>query len=196
MEFWVAGFIRTCRQLCGRRLTAQRVSFIHKRKPTAELKSFFGCDVEFGAEADRAIFPLAIRDLAVVSADPYLGELLVKYCEEALSQRKPGGSSLGANVENAVALLLPHGKAQAGEVARHLGMSQRTLARRLSSEGSSFAGVLQGLRADLAKRHLADAELSISKIAWLLGYQNVSAFSNAFKRWNGKTPRDARRATQ
>jgi hypothetical protein len=58
------------------------------------------------------------------------------------------------------AQLLPHGNRQAGEVARQLGMSRRTLTRRLSSEGLTFAGVLQRLKSDLAKRHLTDKSLS------------------------------------
>ena len=103
-----------------------------------------------------------------------------------------GRSSLGLNVENAIAVLLPHGKAQSSEVARNLGMSQRTLARRLAAEGLTFAEVLRRLRSDLAEHHLTEKDLSISKIAWLLGYQDVSAFTNAFKRWTGKTPREAR----
>jgi AraC-like DNA-binding protein len=48
------------------------------------------------------------------------------------------------------------------------------------------------LRIDLAKRHLADKSLSISEIAWLLGYHEVSAFTHAFKRWTGKSPREIR----
>ena len=88
--------------------------------------------------------------------------------------------------------LLPHDKANAKDVARKLGMSQRTLARHLASEGLTFVKMLQELRLDLAKRDLADRDLSITQIAWLLGYREVSAFTNAFKRWTGKTPRAAR----
>jgi AraC-like DNA-binding protein len=58
-------------------------------------------------------------------------------------------------------------------------------------EGLTFSGVLESLRSDLAERYLMD-DLSISQIAWLLGYQEVSAFTHAFKRWTGKTPREAR----
>jgi AraC-like DNA-binding protein len=97
-------------------------------------------------------------------------------------------------VENAIALLLPHGKAQLGEVAAQLGMSRRTLARRLATHGLTFAGVLAQLRVDLAKRELRDASLTISQVAWLLGYREVSAFTHAFKRWTGKTPREVRTA--
>ena len=122
----------------------------------------------------------------------YLNELLTAYCEEALARRRTGRGGLRADVENAIVPLLPHGEARAGQVARRLGMSQRTLARRLASEDLTFASVLDGLRLDLADRYLADADLSISEIAWLLGYREVSAFTHAFKRWTGKTPREVR----
>jgi AraC-like DNA-binding protein len=120
---------------------------------------------------------------------------LIKYCEQALTARSTKQSSFGLNVENVIALRLPHGKAR-GEIARKLGVSQRTLARRLSSEGLTFASVLQRLKSDLAKRHLADETLSISEIAWLFGYQDVSAFTHAFKRWTGKAPRAIRQASR
>jgi AraC-like DNA-binding protein len=75
------------------------------------------------------------------------------------------------------------------DIAQRLGLSQRTFARRLESEGLSFSDILEGLRGDLARQYLADSGLSISQIAWLLGYQEPSAFTHAFKRWTGRTPR-------
>jgi AraC-like DNA-binding protein len=192
IEFRVATLIRWCRKITNRQLTAERVSFVHRCKVTPELSAFFNCDIRFGARVDEATFSPSIRDIIVVSGDPYLNRVLIKYCEEALAHRQASRVSFRLSVENTIALLMPHGKAQAGEVARKLGMSQRTVARRLASEGLKFAGVLQELRYDLAKRHLADTELSISQIAWLLGYHDVSAFTAAFKRWTGKTPHVSR----
>ena len=95
-------------------------------------------------------------------------------------------------VENAIVPLLPHAEVRIGEVARRLGLSQRTLARRLNEEGLTFSALLGRLRHDLADRYLADGDTSISQIAWLLGYQEVSAFSKAYKRWTGKAPRAMR----
>jgi AraC-like DNA-binding protein len=95
-------------------------------------------------------------------------------------------------VENAIVPLLPHGRAEVGEIARRLGVSRRTLARRLALEDLSFSQLLEDLKLHLARRYLADGTLSISQIAWLLGYQEIGAFSRAFKRWTGKTPRDSR----
>jgi AraC-like DNA-binding protein len=71
-------------------------------------------------------------------------------------------------------------------------MSERTLARKLSDEGLNFTEILQQLRRDLAVRYLGDHKLHVSKIAWLLGFHEVSTFTHAFKRWTGKTPRQMR----
>jgi AraC-like DNA-binding protein len=73
-------------------------------------------------------------------------------------------------------------------------MSERTLARRLSDEGLNFTEILQQLRCELALRYLDDRKLHVSKIAWLLGFHEVGAFTHAFKRWTGKTPRRMRAA--
>ena len=193
IEFGMVALVRTCRQLTNRHLPASRVSFSHQRKKDiTEFRTFFGSDVTFGAAVDELAFSSSIRGMPVVGADPYLNDLLVEYCEEAISARSSKPSSFGSSVENAVALLLPHGEARASTVASKLGVSRRTLARRLASENLTFAGVVQRLKSDLAKRHLADESLSISEIAWLLGYQDASAFTHAFKRWTGKAPRAAR----
>jgi AraC-like DNA-binding protein len=193
IEFWMAALMRGCRQLTNSNLAADRVSFVHRRAGTPELRSFYRCELRFGADRDETTFPPSIRIIPVVSADHYLNKLLIKYCEEALSHRPTNRSSFGTSVENAVAVLLPHGNAQMSEVARKLGMSRRTLQRRLASEGLTFSSVLHALRSDLAKRHLADQDLSISKIAWLLGYTEASAFSTAYRRWTGTAPGASRR---
>jgi AraC-like DNA-binding protein len=73
--------------------------------------------------------------------------------------------------------------------AEELGVSRRTLARRLASEGLTFRKVLDSLRIDLAKRYLREKALPISETAWLLRYQETSAFSHAFKRWTGNAPK-------
>jgi AraC-like DNA-binding protein len=196
IEFLTGSLVRGCRQFTNRHLKADHVSFSHWRKAAPEMSRFFGCEIRFGADVDEVMFPSSFQDLAVVSSDPYLNKLLIKYYEEALARRRARQGSFAVNVENAIILLMPHGKAQAPEVARRLGLGPRTLARRLSSEGLTFADVLRNLRSNLAKRHLADEDLPISKIAWLLGYQDVSAFTNAFKRWTGKAPIAIRKGLQ
>ena len=192
IEGLMTTFVRVCRHLTGLRLLPNRVRLMHHRTRNAEFAKFFGDNIEFGATADDITFSNNIRQSPVVSADPYLNTLMISYCEEAISHRRRPHGSFRSRVENVIATLLPHGKAHASEIARELGVSQRTFARRLSEEGLSFSEVLDSLRSDLANRHLADRDLAISQIAWLLGYQDVGAFSHAFKRWTGKTPGQAR----
>jgi AraC-like DNA-binding protein len=196
IEFWVTALVRACRELTGRHVVPHRVQLTHRRlEDYSEFNTFLGCEVEYGAATDEIAFPGSIKDMRVISADPYLNNLLIGYCEDALSRRVKNTGHLRAGVENAIAPLLPHGKARVNEVARRLGTSQRTLARRLAAEGLSFARVLDELRRDLARRHVRDPNLSISQVAWLLGYQEVSAFTHAFKRWTGMTPREMRAQT-
>ena len=71
-------------------------------------------------------------------------------------------------------------------------MSKRTLARKLSDDGLNYTEIFQQLRRDLGVRYLGDRKLQISKIAWLLGFNEVSAFTHTFKRWTGKTPSQMR----
>jgi len=196
IEFWMVALIRMCRQLTGLRLAPTRVRLTHRRDyASSEFAEFFGSDLEFGAVIDEVAFAISIKHMRIVSADPYLNKLLITYCEEALSNRPKHSGSFRSSVENAIVPLLPHGKARVSEIARQLGVSPRTFARRLKLEGLTFSEVLEGLRRGLAERYLADGDLSISQIAWLLGYQEVSALTHAFKRWTGKTPRQARLQT-
>ncbi len=192
IECMMTTAVRICRQLTGLRLLPERVRLMHHRPQNKEFTKFFGDRVEFGAAADDVTFPHNIRQSPVTSADPYLNRLLVSHCEEAIAHRPRTQGSFRSSVENAVAPLLPHARARASEIARQLGVSQRTFARRLSQEGLTFSELLDNLRSDLANRHLADRDLAISQIAWLLGYQDVGAFSHAFKRWTGKAPGKAR----
>lgn len=196
MEFYATILMRVCRKLTDQHVVPMRMRLSHRRREvSSEFLEFFGSDVEFGAAADDITFAAQAALLPVVSADPYLNRLLTKYCEEALARRPANLSSFRSAVENALVPLLPHGKAQAAEIASRLGMSQRTFARRLAAERVTFTQVLENLRSDLAQRYLADDTLTISQIAWLLGYQEVSAFTHAFKRWTGKTPREVRSST-
>ena len=194
IEFCMFAVLRICRVLTGQNLVPQHFWISHHRSGTtnSEMARFVGTAVEFGATADEFALNANARELPLIHADPYLNNLLLKYCEAALTDRRGNVSQLRTRVENAISSLLPHGKVVVDDVARSLGMSKRTLARKLSDEGLNFTEVLQQLRRDLAVRYLDDPKLHISKIAWLLGFNEVSAFTHAFKRWTGKTPSQMR----
>jgi AraC-like DNA-binding protein len=76
-------------------------------------------------------------------------------------------------------------------MARALNLSQRSLQRKLSERGTTFRQVVDDTRKQLAEQYLKDSMLSVSEIAYLLGFAEVSSFSRAFRRWTGQAPRDA-----
>jgi AraC-like DNA-binding protein len=193
IEFCMFGAVRLCRMLTGQHIVPQHFTIAHHRPEAApEMLRFVGTKVEFGADTDEFALNVEARELPLVHADTYLNALLLKYCEAALAYRRGDASQLRTRVENAISPLLPHGRVRVEDVARTLGMSNRTLARKLSDEGLNFTEILQQLRRDLAVRYLDDRKLHVSKIAWLVGFQEVSAFTHAFKRWTGKTPSEIR----
>lgn len=198
IEFFMIALVRLVRHLSGHNLLPVRVNLTHHRNGCQPaFKSFMGCDVTFGSREDEIAFPMAVAPMPLASADPFLHSLLVAQCEEMhVDRRRP--PTLRASVENEIAPLLPHGNAKVSEISRKLGMSQRTLARYLAAEGLSFAVILDEMKFDLARHYLIEADLPITTIAWLLGYQEASAFTHAFKRWTGRTPKQARigRGTQ
>jgi len=178
--------LRICRMLTGQNLVPQHFSIAHFRSEgISEMARFVGTKVEFGADKDEFALNVDARELPLIHADTHLNDLLLKYCEAALADRRGDVSQLR---------MLPHGRVLVEDVARGLGMSERTLARRLSDEGLNFTEILQQLRRDLAVRYLDDRKLHVSKISWLLGFHEVSAFTHAIKRWTGKTPRQMRTA--
>ncbi len=192
---FITMLIRICRQLTGRALTPTHVRIMHKiAGDKSRLERYLDATIEDGADVDEIEFPASSWALPLISADPYLHRLCVENCEEALARRQPSASPLKVRVENAIAALLPHGQARSDVVAAKLGMSPRTLARRLSEENSSFAAILDEMRSALAHRYLADRSLPISRIAWLVGYTEIGTFTRAFQRWTGMSPSIARQA--
>jgi AraC-like DNA-binding protein len=193
IEFWLVTLVRICRQVTNGRLAPSRLKTKHFRNRTpAEFRTFFGVDIEFGADGDEIWFPRPIALLSLVGRDERLNELLRRFADEALARKPRERLTVRSKAEHILPKLLPHGKATASEVARQLGMSSRTFSRKLGKEATSFTEILDQLRAALAERYLHEETLPVSEIAWLLGYREVSSLTQAFKRWTGRTPRQFR----
>ena len=144
IEFCMFAVLRICRVLTGQNLVPQHFSIAHHRSGgTSEMARFVGTKVEFGADTDEFALNVDARELPLIHSDTYLNDLLLKYCEAALADRRGDMSQLRTRVENAISSLLPHGRVLVEDVARSLGMSERTLARKLSDEGLNFTEILR-----------------------------------------------------
>ena len=93
-----------------------------------------------------------------------------------------------AEVRAAIIRSLAHDRVRLGGIAAELGLSPRTLQRKLAEAGASFQQVLDSARYALARDYLRQGSLSLLEIASLLGYQEQSAFTHAFKEWSGMNP--------
>jgi AraC-like DNA-binding protein len=189
IEFGIANLVQAARFLTGVRLRPTEVTFIHPRKhELAMFERFFGCPVRFGALVNSVVFSRRQCALPIATADPRLLRILASYGDEILAARGDKSPDLRQRVEKIIMKLLPRGEAETQTVAQELGMSARTLARRLSEASVTFAEILDGLRHDLAVSYLREGSLVLSQIAFLLGYSELSGFIHAFRRWTGTTP--------
>jgi AraC-like DNA-binding protein len=180
IEFCIVAIIRLSRVLSDRWFLPRHISISHIRpKGIAKFSSLLGKSLEFGGSADEINFPIGSADWALVDADQRLNKILRKLCEDSLSSRGSNTSTLRAQVENTISPLLPHGQAKLDVVARRIGMSARTLTRRLAEEGLTFNEILQQLKSSFAIRYLEEDSIPISKIAWLLGFEDASSFTPA-----------------
>jgi AraC-like DNA-binding protein len=192
-EFGVALTIKALREIAGRNIRPTHLSFIHARNSDLPaFEQFFGCPVEFGALGDQVAFSNETLALPLVTEDRHLLETLRPICDEAAKERGTATGSLRAAVENEAQKLLPHGHAKRHRVAMSLGHSERTLTRKLVDEGTTYEQVLDQLRQSLALQYIKEQGVSLSQIAWLLGYEGSASFNHAFKRWTGRSPSLAR----
>jgi AraC-like DNA-binding protein len=143
--------------------------------------------------SDLLEFSIDTLAIPLITADAKLIEALQPFCDMAAKERKTAAGTMRAAVESEVERLLPHGKATAQTAAKALALSVRTLSRRLADEGTTYAEVVDQLRRSLALQYLNDPGMSLSQIAWLLGYQGSTSFNHAFRRWTGASPSVARR---
>ncbi len=155
-------------------------------------RTFAPGTVRFAAPCTAIVFDAAHLDLPLSSADSRLHSVVRKHADLMLAEL-PKAQNLTEKVRDLVAEDLPHGQPSAARSARQLGMSPRTLGRRLEAEGTTFTALVDDLRQRLAIRYLGSQEVTLAEITFLLGFSHAAAFHRAFKRWTGQTPVEYRR---
>jgi AraC-like DNA-binding protein len=169
------------------------VRFTHRATEAhvARHRAFFDAPVRFGADYTELLLSREVLDTPLTSADPNLLAILVPTAEATLSRESVGARPLTDQVRRALRSALSHDEAQLETVAKRLGMTGRSLQRRLKDEGTVFQALRDELRRDLADRYLGQG-MSFAEISFLLGFSEPSAFFRAFKRWTGLTPFERR----
>ena len=193
-EFKGAMILAACRRWVGADFRPLEMRFAHARAEGngaahAAIEAWYGAPVRFGCGSSEMVFSAAQLSLTTSAADPYLLELLRGHAEEALARQGEAGEGLRARVWRMICKDLPKGVPTARRVSSSLGMSERTFARRLKEDGTSFRALTDEVRREMARSYLADPSLTLAQVAYLLGYADQSAFSNSFRRWTGQSPR-------
>lgn len=177
--------------LAGQALPPAAVQFTHAApQDGGEHRRIFGTEVVFGAADNCARFDAALLQLPVPNADVTLYPVLQRHAEQLLQDRQRSQESPDtvAQVRARIAHRLAQDGARLGSVADDLGLTPRTLQRKLQEAGLGFQQLLEQTRHELAVDYLRQRHLSLVDIAFLLGYQDQSAFSHAFKEWTGMSP--------
>lgn len=195
-EYIAALLVRAFRTITGKAIAPVRVEFMHAR-PNAKVSydRYLGSPVRFGTEWDALFYDIEATRLPVVGADDKLLKVLERACRQIVGPA-PRKQDLMHDTRELVIERLTKGSVRIDDIARDLGMSSKTLERRLAAKGRSFSALLDDIRSGLAKRYLSDTDLRLEQVAYLTGYSEPAALVRAFKRWTGTTPIQYRNAAQ
>jgi AraC-like DNA-binding protein len=191
-DFTLATISSVGRKLGARPFAPRHASVPYPRdRHAAALEALLGCPVRYDAPALG--FALRRDDLTtpLLSANPALRQLLAGRADELLATLPPS-ASFDEQLREAINARLCRSDVAVAEVARALGLSPRSLQRRLQEEGSSFREQVDRCRRAEALRLLGRPELTLTEIAFLLGFSEASAFHRAFRRWYGAPPGEFR----
>ncbi|WP_144699707.1 helix-turn-helix transcriptional regulator [Fictibacillus phosphorivorans] len=171
----------------GQPLTARSVEFSHVIGDVQLLEAYFGCRIRLGANCNRLTLYRGDLDRPFVSYNAELLEILTPVLDQSLNEQKRSHSTTDM-VKWITKRNLTGGRPDIQAVASELGMSDRTLQRRLSEEGTNFKHLLTQVRHEQAREYLADPSLDIKEVAFLIGYEDQNSFYRAFRLWEGDTP--------
>jgi len=190
-EFEAALIVLRFREEADGIFTVVGISFQHQPDDVAAFERALGCPVLTGASWNGLTIETSICRLAMRRRDPTLRKFLESQAEGVLASM-PARPGIAADVRRAVASLIRAGAPRMSAIARQLGLSERTLHRRLADDGVSYQELVEEVRRAAAGRYLDDSTLAIGEIAYLLGYSEPAAFHRAFRRWYATTPEQFR----
>lgn len=185
MELAMGVLLSLCRHQLGQAWMPRSVHFTHDAPQGTQIhRRMFGRHIEFGSEFDGLV--LAAGELDQVN--PLCDLRMAAYAKDFVDLQPRRARSVVHDVRRAVHVLLPRGRSTIDQVALSLGLSARTLQRQMEQEGTSFLAVVNEVRRELATRYLDGQAHSVSQVAEMLGFAQVSVFSRWFSQQYGYPP--------
>lgn len=194
VEFTLASLVVVASQIGATPVRAAAVEFAHEAVGGVEdYRAVFGVTPRFGAPQSCLALDAAMLQRPVPAADAELSRIVTAHADSLLERLGPATASWSDRVRRALLQGLDGERATLPAVARQLGLSERSLQRRLRDEGTGFVPLLDAVRRELALRWVSEGRLALGEVAYLLGFSEPSAFHRAFRRWTGVTPQAMRR---
>jgi AraC-like DNA-binding protein len=185
----LSSLVAFLRSLTQGELNPIEVHFPYPRPAkTIEYERVFRASLRFGARAACLTLHPADVDRPVTTGDEELNRYLDQ-CAETVLRELTRTDSVAKEVLRTLWQQLSGGRLDLASTARHLGLSARSLQRRLHDEATSFGVLLDTFRREASAHLLRDRGLAVEEVAFMLGYSEPSTFYRAFRRWTGLTPR-------
>jgi AraC-like DNA-binding protein len=187
VEYSIALTVLHIREETGDRARVECVSFTHQPDDVSEIERVLGCQVKADASWSGVALPRESWQMPLPRKDPIVHRVLEGHVE-SINPHALAMDSLAIDVRRVIASRMADRETDISVVARHLGISTRTLQRRLAAAGLSYQELLDETRREAAEKCMTNSSLSVGEIAYLLGYSEPAAFHRAFRRWTGATP--------
>ncbi len=167
-----------------------------KHNPPTDLTSYeaaFGCPILFNQPYYTISYKTLDLETRTAKADESINQFLLERVDEETKGLAVSSNKIIADVEVLIKDALPSGIPGIIQISRHIGMSNRTLTRRLSENGVTFRDLIRKTQEQVSKDLLNNSSRSVAEIAFEVGFSEQSAFNRAFKRWTGLSPLEFRK---
>lgn len=193
-EEMLAAWVTFGHWISGLGLAPTEVRFQHPAPADiSEHQRIFRCPLRFEQADNALVFPKRLLSAPLGQADGQMRLMLDAYADRQLAELKQG-DNLFLQARELLTAQLVAGPVSLSRLAQALGLSPRTLQRRLAEAGLNFTQLLDDTRQPLALDYLRDASLELADIAFLLGFSEAASLARAFRRWTGQSPGDYRRS--
>jgi AraC-like DNA-binding protein len=171
----------------GQALAPLRVELSRTSVDRRAFEAHFGCPVVPGAASDTLVFDATDLDRPFLTHNAELLSMIAPQLDAQLADRH-ADTTAAERAKATVKRLLAGRRPDLRDVARELGVSTRTLQRRLADAGLTYQQILESARRELAHHYLLHSALDLTETAYVLGYEDASSFFRAFHQWEGDSP--------
>ncbi|NRA59960.1 MAG: AraC family transcriptional regulator [Psychrobium sp.] len=194
IDAFFSAFVHHCTDMIGQQKLVVEIELMREKPENpAPWQAFFNCPVTFNATENSLWMDRTMLEQLTIMGDAHLAQQNESAVQSYLEQMN--ASSWSERTSQVIHKTLPNSEPTLAGIASVFNITERTLGRRLKTEGTTFRQLLQNKRQELAQYYLSKTSLSITEITFNLAFTDVSNFCRAFQRWNAMSPSKYRQKT-